>query len=195
MNYLLYTLQDYPAANIEMYADDTFLYTSDLCPENACRVNEEIMNSLYNWCLKNKLTTFFKKSKHMMIFHKNKQIKDNENLTMKIGTEKIYNVSTYHYLDIDRDSTLSYDKMLYCMYNKNFLVDSGKLSKIDRLNNLHKRAVKLIDNKAHQDQDIAQLMSTYGLESLLKRREKHHLSCIDSKMIRISLNNIGQISN
>ena len=56
------------------------------------------------------------------------------------------------------------------------MVDSGKLSKIDRLNNLHKRAVKLIDNKAHRDQDIAQLMSTYGLESLLKRREKHHLS-------------------
>ena len=57
-----------------------------------------------------------------------------------------------------------------------FLVDSGKLSKIDRLNNLHKRAVKLIDNKAHRDQDIAQLMSTYGLESLLKRRENLHLS-------------------
>ena len=36
--------------------------------------------------------------------------------------------------------------------------------------------MKLIDNKAHRDQDIAQLMSTYGLEMLLKRREKHHLS-------------------
>ena len=57
-----------------------------------------------------------------------------------------------------------------------FLVDSGKLSKTDRPSNLHKRALKLIDNKAHRDQDIAQLMSTYGLESLLKRREKHHLS-------------------
>ena len=45
VNDLLYTLQDYPAANIEMYADDTVLYTSDLCPENACRVNEEIFNS------------------------------------------------------------------------------------------------------------------------------------------------------
>ena len=51
VNDLLYTLQDYPAANIEMYADDTVLYTPDLCPENACRVNEEILNSLYNWCL------------------------------------------------------------------------------------------------------------------------------------------------
>ena len=62
VNDLLYTLQDYPAANIEMYADDTVLYTSDLCPENACRVNEEILNSLYNWCLKNKLTINFKKT-------------------------------------------------------------------------------------------------------------------------------------
>ena len=115
---------------------------------------------------------------------------------MTIGTEKIYDVSTYHYLGIDLDSTLSFDRMLDCMYNKvnrklymlkcihplitnlvaslvykthvlpmldyeDFPVDSGKLSKIDRLNNLHKRAVKLIDNKAQQDQDIAQLMSTY----------------------------------
>ena len=95
VNDLLYTLQDYPAANIEMYADDTVLYTSDLCPENACRVNEEILNSLYNWCLKNKLTMNFKKTKHMMIFCNNKQEKDNANLTIKIGTEKIDNVSTY----------------------------------------------------------------------------------------------------
>ena len=118
VNDLLYTLQGYPAANIEMYADDTILYTSDLCPENACRVNEEILNSLYNWCLKNKLTINFKKTKHMMIFCNNKQEKDNANLTIKIGTEKIDNVSTYHYLGIDLDSTLSYDKMLDCMYNK-----------------------------------------------------------------------------
>ena len=37
---------------------------------------------------------------------------------MKIGTKKIDNVSTYHYLGIDLDSTLSYDKMLDYMYNK-----------------------------------------------------------------------------
>ena len=114
-----------------------------------------------------------------MIFCNNKQEKDNENLTIKIGNEKIDNVSTYHYLGIDLDSTLSYHKMLDCMYNKanrklymlkcirplitnsmaalvykthvlpmldygDFMVDSGKLSKIDRL---HKWAVKLIDSK------------------------------------------------
>ena len=77
--------------------------------------------------------------------------------------------------------SLALDKVHRCTFGfptnyGDFLVDSGKLSKIDRLNNLHKRAMKLIDNKAHRDQDIAQLMSTYGLESLLKRREKHHLS-------------------
>ena len=71
-----------------MYADDIVLYTTDLCPENACRVNEEILNSLYNWCLKNKLTINLKKAKHMMTFRYNKQEKDNKNLTIKIGTEK-----------------------------------------------------------------------------------------------------------
>ena len=93
--------------NIEMYADDTFLYISDLCPENACRVNEEILNSLYNWCLKNKLTINLKKTKHMMIFLNNKQEKDIENLTIKIVNKKIDYVSTYHYLGKDLDSTLS----------------------------------------------------------------------------------------
>ena len=42
-----------------------------------------------------------------------------------------------------------------------FLVDSGKLSKIDRLNNLHKRAVKLIDNKAHRVLRVCSVLFDY----------------------------------
>ena len=73
-----------------------------------------------------------------------------------------------------------------------FLVDSGKLSKIDRLNNLHKRAVKLIDNKAHRDQDIAQLMSTYGLESLLYRL-KDDKDLLEQYRANIELRNNSKI--
>ena len=168
----------------------------------------------------------------MMIFRNNKQEKHNENLTIKIGNEKIDNVSTYHYLGIDLDSTLLSDKMLDCMYNKanrklymlkrirplitnsvaalvykthvlpmldygDFLVDSGKLSKIDRLNNLHKRAVKLIDKKAHRDQDIVQFVGSVTKGCMLRKsilflflksvthvlRQIEHLDCLNSNVL------------
>ena len=57
-----------------------------------------------------------------------------------------------------------------------FLVDSGHADKIERLDNLQKRAVKLIDNKANRAFDLIQLMDLYNLQSLIKRRENHHLS-------------------
>ena len=75
VNDLLYTLLDCPKVHIEMYADDTVLYTSDVCPESACKANEITMNKLYSWCIRNKLTINFKKTKHMMIFRNNAQIK------------------------------------------------------------------------------------------------------------------------
>ena len=53
-----------------------------------------------------------------------------------------------------------------------FLVDSGHADKIERLDNLQKRAVKLIDNKANRAFDIIQLMDLYNLQSLIKRKEK-----------------------
>ena len=48
----------------------------------------------------------------------------------------------------------------------------------DQLNNLHKRAVKLIDNKANRALDDVQLLDMYGLDSLSKRRKNHHLALL-----------------
>ena len=208
VNDLLYTLLDNPNVNVEMYADDTIVYVSDQCPEVASKSNEESMNKLYNWCIKNKLTINFKKTKHMMIFRKKNH--DHRVPTLKIHDKKIDNVLTYHYLGIDLDSGLTYDKMLDNMFNKanrklyllkrirpyitnsianlvykthvlpmldyaDFLVDSGRMEKIDRLYNLQKRALKVIDHKLHRDLDYDQLLTFYGLQRLKRRRENHHL--------------------
>ena len=153
----------------------------------------------------------------MMIWRHNNNLKERVDpmiqvdLMIQVGGENIDNVISYHYLGIDLDSSLTYDKMLDSMFNKanrklymlkrirpyisnyvanlvykthvlpmldyaDFLVDSGKMSKIVRLDNLHKRAVKLIDNKANRALDDTQLLDLYDLERLKSRREKHHLS-------------------
>ena len=202
---------NHPSVNIEMYADDTVIFSSDLSPVRASKVNEEIMNRLYKWCMVNKLTINFKKTKHMMIWRHNNILKERDNLFIHVGGAKIDNVTCYHYLGIDLDNSLTYDKMLDCMFIKanrklymlkrirlyisnyvanlvykthvlpmldyaDFMVDSGKTSKTTRLDNLHKRAVKLIDNKANHVLNDIQLLDLYGLEKLVSRREKHHLT-------------------
>ena len=111
----------------------------------------------------------------------------------------------YHYLGVDLDRGLTFDKMLDTMFNKanrklymlkrirpyitntvanlvdkthvlpmldyvDFLVESGRADKIERLDNLQKRAVKLIDNKLNRGLSTDRLMNLYGLETLVKRR-------------------------
>ena len=54
----------------------------------------------------------------MMILLNAKKEKENNNFRFTIGNAKIDTVTTYHYLGIDRDHGLLYDKMLDCMFNK-----------------------------------------------------------------------------
>ena len=128
-----------------------------------------------------------------------------------MGKEHLDNVSSYHYLGVDLDSGLTYDKMLNITYNKanrklymlkrirpyincstanlvyktyvlpmmdyaDFLIESGRKENTDRLDNLQKRALKLIDNKTNRGLDMDQLMNIYYIHSLTERRKKHHLS-------------------
>ena len=191
-----------------MYADDTVLYMSELCPNTARDKNEAIMVKLYNWCIKNKLTTNLKKTKHMMILRKNNPQQSQNNTRIKIGNDHIENVSMYHYLGVDLDRGLTFDKMLDNMFNKanrklymligpyitntvsnhtyktrvlpmldyaDFLVDSGRLEKIERLDTLQKRVVKVIDKKLNRGLSTDGLMmGLYGLQTLRKRGETHH---------------------
>ena len=196
--------------NIEMYADDTVLFVSDRDPELACEKNEIVINKHFKWCNTNTVTLNFNKTKHMMIYRNSNYTNENTPTNIKIENTQIDNIQSYHYLGIDLDNGLTYDKMLDNMYNKanrklymlkrirpyisnhvanlvykthvlpmldyaDFLVESGRMEKIERLNNIQKRAVKLIDNNLHRGLDLKQLMNIYGLESLSERRKHHHL--------------------
>ena len=210
VNDLLYTMGDCPDVNIEMYADDTVLYMSAPCPKAAIDKTNLQLQNLYAWCTNNKLTINFKKTKHMMITRKEGAEQDALTPSIIIGTNRIENVLSYHYLGVDLDKGLTYDKILDGMYSKanrklyllkrirpfitntvanlvfkthvlpmfdyaDFLVESGKAEKIDRLDTIQKRALKIIDSKSNQGLDEKQLMNLYGLHTLAERRVKHHL--------------------
>ena len=115
MNDLLYILLDSPTANIDMYAEDTVIYASDICPDSAREASENVLQRLYRWCQINKLTINFKKTKHMMIFRNNIAMNNMENSTVRIENNILDNVTSYHYLGIDLDSNLTFDKMLDCI--------------------------------------------------------------------------------
>ena len=59
--------------------------------------------------------------------------------------------------------------------NADFLVESGKVEEINRLDTIQKHAIKIIDGKINPDLDEMQLMNLYGLQTLSKRRANHHL--------------------
>ena len=49
------------------------------------------------------------------------------------------------------------------------------MEKIERLENLQKCALKVIDNKLHQGLNVNQLLTIYGLQTLKDQRKAHHL--------------------
>ena len=196
-----------------MYADDTVLYMSVPCPKTAINKNNSQMMKLYNWCTNNKLTINFKKTKHMLIGRKKRLGYRGYNAPIVIGPKQIENVEAYHYLGVDLDKGLTYDKVLHNMYSKakrklyllkrirpfitnsvanlvykthvlpmfdyaDFLVESGKTEKIERLDTIQKRVLKIIDSKTNQGLDDSQLLTLYGLQTLAVRRAQHHLVLI-----------------
>ena len=56
-----------------------------------------------------------------------------------------------------------------------FLVESGKTEKIDRVDTIQKRALRIIDCKTNQGRNDLQLLTLYGLQTLAQRRAQHHL--------------------
>ena len=55
-----------------------------------------------------------------------------------------------------------------------FLIDSGSAYYINRLGNLHEKALRLIDCKAHRHKDTSELKVLYTLDSPKRRRKEHH---------------------
>ena len=84
-----------------------------------------------------------------------------------------------------------------------FLVESGKTKKIDQLDTIQKRALRIIDCKTNQGLNDLQLLTLYGLQTLAQHRAQHHLvlmyrltkdkDYIDTYRPRITLRNSSKI--
>ena len=79
---------------------------------------QSLLSRLEKWCIINKLTINISKTKHMFIPRNDTHTDLTRNSYVKIASEKLYNVTSYKYLGVDLDQTLSFDTMVDTMYNK-----------------------------------------------------------------------------
>ena len=96
---------------IKMYADDTVIYTSGTRMSEVQRVLQDCSNYVNNWCIMNRLYMNMKTTKTMW-FGTNS---DNENVeyeNINISGNTIERVCSYHYLGVELDSNLTFDKHL-----------------------------------------------------------------------------------
>ena len=218
-NDLLFLMEKINGCHIEMYADDTVLYTSNASPVGAMSDMTNYVTILNKWCILNKLTINFKKTKHMLVpRHENDEISVSLN-KIKVGDQELENVASYHYLGIDLDKQLNFEKMVDSTFNKanrklyllkrirpfitssvanrvykahilpildyaDFLIDSCTKKKVENLEKVQKRAMHIIDNKAHFGLNYNDLLQLYSLKPLIERRVEHQL-CL---MYRLSHN-------
>ena len=118
VNDLLYLMGENNVASIEMYADDTVLHVSDSCAMKAMGQSNAAMDMLYLWCIRNKLTINFSKTKHMLIPRNEVQEGKSEHKHINVSTFILNNVSSYHYLGIDLDKYLTFEKMAESTFSK-----------------------------------------------------------------------------
>ena len=66
------------------------------------------IDMLYLWCIRNKLTINFLKTKHLLIPRNEVQEGNSEHKHINVSTFILSNVSSYHFLGIDRDIILNF---------------------------------------------------------------------------------------
>ena len=70
----------------------------------------------------------------------------------------------------------SYDCLQPILEYADFLIDSCTQLKIDKLDHIQKRSVRIIDGYKHRGMKYEDLLLLYGLEHLGLRRKQHHLA-------------------
>ena len=65
---------------------------------------------LHQWCIINKVTINFSKTKHMLIPRNTAHETNVEHSFIRTSNVSLENVSIYHYLGIDLDKNLSFEK-------------------------------------------------------------------------------------
>ena len=211
VNDLLFSLETAARENVIMYADDTVLYVSDQDPMACVKNSQRLLDELYRWCQKNKLTINISKTKHMFVARRKDQLPQVKTKYVTVNKESLNNVDSYKYLGVDIDYGLSFDLMADNIYNRanrrlytmklirpyitngianliyktcirpileyaDFLIDSCTKLKVDKLERIQKRAVKIIDGYKHKGAKYEDVLMLYGLDNLGARRNHHHLA-------------------
>ena len=101
-----------------MYADDTVLYATDQDPKNSITEAQSLLTILVNWCRLNKLTINTSKTKHMFIPRNKIHTDITKDMRVSIAQQDLHNVTSYRYLGVDLEHTLTFDAMVDTMYNK-----------------------------------------------------------------------------
>ena len=98
-------------SKISMYADDTVVYISHSNLRDAIALIQSDLNSLYDWCNRNKLTINCKKTKYCL-FGMRSNIKKSKMLDIQLSLNAniLERVCSYKYLGLILDEHLNYNK-------------------------------------------------------------------------------------
>ena len=103
-------------SNLQLYADDTVIYTSGVSAEVAACKLQPSLNQFYEWCQANKLSLNVTKTK-LMVFGTRHKVKKAKDITIKVGDAPLQIVPSYKYLGITLDSTLSFNHYVKTVAN------------------------------------------------------------------------------
>ena len=116
--------------NVQLYADDTVIYTSGSRIDCTVSRLQLHLNRLHKWCCSNKLTLHPSKTK-MVIFGTRQKLRKvrAEPVNLFLSGKRIQNVPTYKYLGFELDSTLNYkshiaDVLKKCHAQKVYAVEN-----------------------------------------------------------------------
>ena len=196
------------AENIFMYADDTLLVNARNSELQSVNHSQECFDKIITWCNVNRLTINKDKTKHLISNQKHllnlKIQKDTEaignvetyeylgfsldrKLTMtpfldkiiKKVSYKLYTLNIMRRYITERTALLIYKVMIMPHYDYvDFVIDSAMKEKTDRLERLHKRAIRTIEFvfEVEDKEPLSSLFIRYNLTSLYQRRTEHLLS-------------------
>ena len=139
--YIMYA-NDIPSnikSKVILYADDTVIFTSSKNKHKVELELQEDLNTLEQWCLRNKLAINVDKTK-LMICGSTQSVNTLGEVKIQFGRDDIKPVPTYNYLEIKLDPKLKYDphakaiiqlvsnKLVYLRHIRRFINSTAALS-------------------------------------------------------------------
>ena len=103
-------------SQIQLYADDTVIFTSGDTPEEAERKLQPSLDLFSHWCHVNKLSINTGKTK-LMVFGTRHKVKKARMVRLSLEDAPLQIVPTYKYLGFTLDSTLSFNYQVKCVAN------------------------------------------------------------------------------